>query len=314
MSEVGSVSKTPTTKRVLVTAFIVDSVDITLNAITAVITGSVVMLVESLKGVADLVAVGLLLIGHRRSMRKPTRLHPFGYGKEIYFWTVLSAFILLMITAGLSFYFGLQETLNPTAVETIGLAYIVLSISICTNSYTLIVSVRKLLAGKSVKKLPGELLHSTQVEPRTTSILDLMGTSSAIIGLTALLLYGITGYERLDGIGSIAISIALAFFGAILLASLRGLIVGQSASKEMESKIRQAALSVPEVRKIISLQTMLLGPNNTLVNIEINLQNNLNTNQVERVIENIRQEIEAVAPRVDAHIEPGSTSKSLLSN
>ena len=93
-------------KKVIVVSFVVDLLDIVLSIGVAIITGSVIMLTEALEGVSDLVASGLLWIGLKRSTRREDRSHPFGYGREIYFWTLLSALIMFGVTSTVSIYLG----------------------------------------------------------------------------------------------------------------------------------------------------------------------------------------------------------------
>ncbi len=94
------------------------------------------MLAESLEGVADLVASGLLLIGLRISKRS-SKLHPFGHGKALFFWTLISAIVMLIFGASSSIYFGVQRLLHPTEISKLLWAYGALCISIITNGYAL---------------------------------------------------------------------------------------------------------------------------------------------------------------------------------
>jgi divalent metal cation (Fe/Co/Zn/Cd) transporter len=95
------VSKPVTTKKVLLISFLVDLLDVTVNLVITVITGSTVMLAETLQGMADLTSVGMLLIGFRNSKRRSTSQHPFGYGKEQYFWALISIFLIIAVTSTL---------------------------------------------------------------------------------------------------------------------------------------------------------------------------------------------------------------------
>ena len=100
-------------KRAVVTSFLVDLGDIALNVTAMIVTGSVVLLAEALEGGSDLVASGLLFVGLRISNKRANKKHPFGFGKALFSWTMLSAFVMLVFGAGLSFYFGLQRFLVP---------------------------------------------------------------------------------------------------------------------------------------------------------------------------------------------------------
>lgn len=157
------------------TSFLVDLGDIILNVIVMVATGSVVMLAEAFEGLSDLVASGLLLIGLRISKRRPNKKHPFGFGKSLFFWTLISAIVMFIFGAGLSVYFGVQRFLHPEEVEKIHLAYGALCISIITNGYALSLSTRRLLDKEKLTKIFRIFFTTTHVETKNTFILDLTG-------------------------------------------------------------------------------------------------------------------------------------------
>lgn len=294
---------TVTTKRVLLTSFTVDAVDFLTNIFVAIITGSAVMLVEAMQGLADLTSVFLLILGFRRARQPPTKRHPYGFGKEQYFWAVVSAFIILMITASLSFYFGYQEFKHPTPVEALWLAYFMLLLAMCTNGYAFYISSKKLLSGRPVKNLVRVFFESSQVGPKTTAVLDLTGFCAALFGFIALVAYAITGDGRWDGIGAMVMAATLAVLAVFLLIGARSLIVGQSAPPELEANIIRAAKSVPEVQEILDLQTMLLGSDSVLVNIEVHLKNGLTTDQIEDVVDTIQKHIKALGEGFIVHVE-----------
>lgn len=294
---------TISTKRVLITSFTVDLIDFITNVLVAIFTGSAVMLVEAMQGLADLTSVFLLMLGFKRSRRPATKKHPYGFGKEQYFWAVISAFIILAITASLSFYFGYQEFKNPTPVEYLWLAYLMLAVGMTTNGYAFFTSAAKLLGGKPLKQLVKVFLESPQIGPKTTAVLDFTGFCAALLGFTALILYAITGDGRWDGIGAMVMAATLTVLAIILLIGVRSLVVGQSAPAELEANIRKAAKSVVHVQSILGLQTMLLGSDGILVNIEVHLKNRLTTDEVENIVDEIQKKIQTLQPGIIVHVE-----------
>jgi cation diffusion facilitator family transporter len=294
-----------TTRRVLITSLFVDVIDVVTNLVIAIITGSAVMLVETLQGMADLTSVCMLLIGSKRSHRRATKLHPFGYGKELYFWSLLSAFIILVVTASISFYFGYRQLTGGEPIEHLGLAYAILCIAVATNGYAFRLSARKLLGHRPLNDLPKVFLESSEVVTKTTTVLDAMGTLSAVLGLAALIIYGITGNSEFDGIGAMVMAVVLAVLSVLLLVGAKGLVTGQSAPESVEHKIREIALDAPEVKAILSLRTMILGSDKLLVNMEIHMQDGLTTDQVEDVIAQIEFRVKVIAGRkTQIYIEP----------
>jgi len=255
------------------------------------LSGSVIMLAQAFEGGADLLASGLLLIGVKRSKKPSDRKHPFGYGRELYFWTFLSALASLVITAGISFYLGLQRFLHPEPLYNITIAIIVLCISIATNGYAFSLSARRLISKGNGKKIWEALVHSGFIATKTTLILDLMGTTASILGLIALGLYALTGNAQFDGIGAMAIGITLALLTSFIIKGAKDMLVGQSAAVDVEEKIKTAALSFSSVQKILDLRTLQIGPEYLLVNMEIHVKNALTTDEIEILVDKMESAI-----------------------
>jgi cation diffusion facilitator family transporter len=253
------------------TSFLVDLGDIILNVIIMLVTGSVVMLAEAFEGLSDLAASGLLLIGLRISKRKPNRKHPFGYGKSLFSWTLISSMVMLIFGAGLSVYFGVQRFLHPEEIEKILLAYTALFISIATNGYALSVSIRRLLEEEKLSSLFRIFVETTHVETKNTFILDFTGTASAVLGLVSLLLYSLADVQFFDAVGAILIGLLIAVSSVMLIWGVKGYIVGKTASTETEESIRKAVLEVGGVAEILELDTMYIGSERLLVHIDISL-------------------------------------------
>src|SRR5687767_1076630 len=228
--------------KTVTTSFFVDLADIILNVIVMIITGSVVMLAEALEGVSDLVASGLLLIGLRKSKRRPNKKHPFGHGKVLFFWTLISAIIMLVCGAGSSIFFGVQRLLHPEEISKILLAYGALCISIVTNGHALLLSSRRLLEKESFKNLFKIILKSTHVETKNTFILDFTGTTSAVMGLISLILYQLAGIKDFDAMGAILIGFVISISSIVLIWGVKDYLVGKTASADIELSIRQAAM------------------------------------------------------------------------
>jgi cation diffusion facilitator family transporter len=285
---------------------LVDVVDIVTNTFVAIISGSAVMLVEALAGLADCFAMFLLLIGNKRSQKRATQLHPFGHGKEQYFWATLAGFVILIITATISFAFGWHAFKNPEAVNYIGLTWAVLTLAVVTNGYAFLQAARKLLNGRPWRQLMKSFGQSWDVASKTALVLDAMGTVSAMIGLTSLVLYGITGRHTLDGIGAMIMAVAMALFAILLLIGVRSLITGQSVPSKTQEKLKQAILSVPEVHEVVRLQTMIMGQDSLLANVDVNFKNDLDTDEIEKAIERIKRSVNDTFPHqsVQVNVEP----------
>ncbi len=207
-------------KRAILTSFFVDLLDILLNVSIVFFTGSVVMVAELFQAIADLTSSVLLWIGLKRPK------------KEVYFWTILSALIMLTVASSLSFYFGLQRFLHPEEVHNIFLAYMALMIAAISNGYAFFISAKRILDGKRFSTLVYSFRASPFIMTKNTFVLDLMGMSSAVVGLLALVLYHVYGDLRFDGLGAMCIGVILAFLSINLILDLSRLIRGGGVSRE----------------------------------------------------------------------------------
>jgi cation diffusion facilitator family transporter len=279
------------------TSFLVDLGDIILNVIVMLITGSVVMLAEAFEGFSDLVASGLLLIGLRMSKRRRNKKHPFGFGKALFFWTLISAIVMLIFGAGLSVYFGVQRFLHPEPVEKILLAYGALCISIMTNGYALSLSTRRLLEKEKFSKLFRIFLTTTHVETKNTFILDLTGTASAVIGLISVALYQVANIQYFDALGAILIGLLIAVSSVLLIQGVKDYLIGKTASAETEEDISKAVLQLREDIEIIELETMYIGSEKLLVHLDINIQS-ADPEDLEQIVEKIKEHVRKEVPIV----------------
>lgn len=285
-------------RRVIFTSFLVDLLDVVLSLTVAVLSGSVIMLTQVLEGIADLVSSGFLIVGLVRSGRVEDKMHPFGYGKEIYFWTLLAALVMFGVTATMSIFLGWQRFLKPELIHNLPLAFGVLALTFFTNGYAFYLSFRRLVKKRGVGQVIRIFYKSSLVETKTTFVLDLMGTVASFSGIVALALYYFTGNARFDGLGAIFIGVVLAILAYLLLLGIRDLLIGRSASVETEAAIRRAALKVGEVKSILDLKTMHIGSEKLHVDLDVNMQGRLTTRELEKLIDQIKQNIQTDVPSV----------------
>lgn len=285
-------SKPPVSaRRVVVTSFVVDLSDVAFNILIAIISGSVVMLTEGLQGSADLTTSALLWVGVQRARRRANRQYPFGYGRELFFWSLMAGVSMLILTAGLSFYFGLQRFLDPQPISHLPLALVVLAIGVITNFYAFNLSLRRL--GMSLRRPRHSLVvlrRSSLIESKSTLALDAMGTTAAFLGLLALGLYGLTGNFRYDGLGAMVVGATSGVFALLLIYEVKSMITGRSASAEVEAKVKDAVEEVKGVIKVLDLRTMMLGNEDVLVNVEVHVAGGLTTSEIEVLMDTIKRD------------------------
>lgn len=285
-------------KRIVFTSFLIDIVDLVSSMIIAWLSGSVIMFTQALEGMTDLASSAFLVVGLQRANRKEDRTHPFGYGREIYFWALISALIMLGSTATLSIYFGYQRFIHPEKIHDIIFAFIILAVTIGTNGYGFLLSYRRLSRQRPFHQILAIFYRSSLVEVKTTFILDLMGTVASIVGILALLVYTLTGDSRYDGVGAMIIGFALIIFGYFLILGIKDLLIGRSASSAIEEDIKKAALKVPEVDSILGIKTVHMGSERLLVDLDVHMKSNLKTRELEVLMDEIKAEVRKVVPTV----------------
>jgi cation diffusion facilitator family transporter len=288
-----------TPRKVIKTSLAVDITDFVFNSIVALVTGSSVILAEALQGLADLLVVLFLYIGIKRSARKPNRDFNFGYGRELYFWVLCSAIAMLIITATLSFYSGLMKVIYPTDLENTFWAYLVLVIAIVTNLYALSLSYKKLKSHPTRASIVKSFTSSRLIEIKTAFITDLFGTLSSAFGTIALILYAVSRNPQFDGLGAMIIALGIATFSIMMITEAKNMIVGRSVSPEIREEIRRIAKSHPLVENVLKILTMHFGSEEIYVNLNIKVKNNLETRQIEKLIEEIKSSIIKAKPEVD---------------
>lgn len=301
-------------QRVVWTSFAIDLTDLVLNLTVATLSGSVVILAESLQGAADLLTSSLLLVGVRQARRRANRQYRFGYGRELFFWILVAGVGMVTITSTFSIYFGLQRILRPEIITHLPMAYGVLGLGFCTNVYALSISLRRLEVIKFGHSFWERVANSAHIETKATLILDLMGTISALFGIFALIIYQLTGDQRFDGMGALLVGIFTAVLAVILIMEVKDLLVGRSAAPETEAEIRQIVTSVVGVKRLLDLRTMYLGSERVLVNLEVHLDQSLRTAEIEHLMDEIKDRVKQQVPAVHhIQIELETPTKSQLS-
>lgn len=288
--------------RVVATSLIVSISDVVLNFAISLITGSTVMLAQALQGLSDLVTGGILYQGVNRSKRKANNIYQLGHGREIFFWVLMAGIVMFVGTGGMSVYFGYQQFVDPHPVTSVWLALGMLLFGLSTNGYAFSLSVKRLNRLDPSRRWHHQLFHSSIVETKATFLIDLLGTTSALLGFIALTLYVITGNAMFDGLGSIVIGASMMCVAALLINDVRSLMVGKAVEPQVAERIIGSAQSVHGIQSVLDLRTMYLGSARLLVLIEVHVEDGLDTDQIEKIVDNVKEVVQANVPQVH-HIQ-----------
>ncbi len=276
----------------------------------AAMTGSSAMLSEGIHSVVDTGNQFLLLFGLRQSKKPATELFPYGRGKEIYFWSFIVAILIFALGAGISIYEGINHLISPNPIEDPFINYIVLALAFIFEGITLVIAIKQF---SKVKGKYGyiEAVHRGK-DPSQFIVLfeDFAALIGIITAFTGIFLGEITGNPYFDGIASIFIGIILGITASLLAYETKGLLIGESANKEIVSKIREIVSTFNEIENINEILTMHMGPDYILVNIAVDFISSIGSNEVEKIISQLDQKIKSVIPVVKRiFIEAESFSK-----
>jgi len=264
----------------------------------ALVTGSSVLLAEAFHSAADTSNEVLLLLGMKLSRRPPDREHPFGYGKEGYFWGFVVSILIFGIGAGLSVFEGIQKILRPHPLSHIWAGYLVLGGSALCDFISWRVAFKEFMP--LIKRLGffGAIKKSKTPAIFIVLLEDTAGLLGVILAFLALSLSQIFENVVFDGLGSIGIGVLLGFVAFLVSRETKSLLIGEAVSEDDLKKIREAIKGVPEVQEVLELLTMHLGPDEVLVNVNVNFVDGLNTDQVEEAIDKVEKAIRNVLPAV----------------
>lgn len=288
--------------RVVLTSFVISIFDVALNLLVALVTGSTVMLSQALQGLSDLITGGILFMGVKRSKRQSDNKFQFGYGREIFFWVLIAGIVMFGGTGAASVILGYNQFIKPEEIENIWLAIAMLVVGFSTNFYAFRLSLVRLKQHSRSGSLWRHLISSSIVETKATFIIDFLGTLAAVIGLISLVISMITGNEQFDGLGSIAIGLAMMVGAILLMKDVRDLIVGKSVDKDTSRRIIRAATSIDGVNKVLDLRTMYLGSEKLLVILEVHIQDDLDTDTIEKITDIIKTKVQRLVP-IAQHIQ-----------
>lgn len=274
--------------------------------VAAVFSGSSSMLAESYHSMSDTLNQVLLLYGLKRSQRKPDECHRFGYGKEQFFWSFMVAMILFGIAGTLSVREGYHKFLHPEPISHLGLTYMAIAVGLIFDGYAFSIALRSIkreMKSEEYKNLIEAVKQSRDPTVLTVFFEDVIALSGLLIAAIAIALVHFTGILIIDAIASIIIGVLLMVFAVILALETKRLLVGEAVTPLKRRRILKAVLSSEEVKKVISLKTMHLSSEDVLVTLEINYQDDLIVEELEKVNDRIEKKIKDIIPRAKVYLE-----------
>ena len=259
--------------------------------IAASITGSSAMLSEGIHSVVDTGNELLLLLGIRLSKKPADDSHPFGYGQELYFWTLIVALFIFAIGGGMSIYEGINHVRHPEPLTDPFWNYVVLGLAVIFEGYSWNVALQEFLASKNEDSF-WEAIRASK-DPTIFTIL--FEDTAALVGLIVAFIGVFSGHllgnVYLDGMASIIIGTILCGVALLLAAESKGLLIGEGANAETVASIKKITNEDPAVAKVVKVLTLHFGPQEILLNLEIEFKEDLETEELAIAVERLETSI-----------------------
>ena len=267
--------------------------------VAAALTGSSAMVSEGIHSVVDVGDGLLLLLGRHRSHRPADAIHPFGHGRELYFWSLVVALIIFGMGGGVSAYEGILHLRQPQPLQHVTWNYLVLGIAALFDGASWTIAIRALWRQKN----PNDGVWTAFQRSKDPSVfIVLLEDSAALIGILiafgGIFLGEKLGSPYLDGVASILIGLLLAAVAAVLAYEIQGLIVGERADGRVVQSIRAIVGQDPAVEQVNPPLTMQLGPHDVLVNLDVRFRRRLSMPDLEAAIERLERRIRERHPDV----------------
>jgi cation diffusion facilitator family transporter len=274
----------------------------------AAITGSSAMLSEGIHSLVDSGNSVLLLIGVRRSRQPASPTHPFGHGKELYFWSLIVAVLIFGVGGGFSVYEGIQHVRNPNPLEDAHWNYIVLAAAAVFESISFAIAWRQFSRERGDTPF-WQALHASK-DPATYTVLAEDGAALVGLGFAALGVFFSHQLDmpRIDGVASIAIGLLLAGVAVLLVRESRGLLIGEGIRPETARGIQAIAQAERGVTQVGPILSMYVGAEDVLVTFDLTFKSDIPAAEVAAAIRRIEHEIRARYPKVRRiFLEPRSS-------
>jgi cation diffusion facilitator family transporter len=273
--------------------------------VAAAISGSSSMTTEGVHSLVDCGNQILLLYGQSRAKRPPDLSHPFGYGRELYFWSFVVAILIFAVGAGVSVYEGISHLQSPEPPGDAALNYIVLAIAFALEGTSWAIAMREFGAGRGSAGWWASIKRSKD----PGGFIVLFEDSAALVGL--LLAAGGVWLShryadaRFDGMASIAIGVVLAAVAGLLARESKGLLIGESADPELIARLRKVVECRSEITAVNHVRTIHSAPDSIFVAISADFVDWLSMGEAERLIEAMEADLRATSPLISSiYIRP----------
>ena len=287
-----------TSKTAIIAALVGNLLIAVTKGIAAALSGSSAMLSESVHSLVDTGNEILLLYGLKRAAKPPDKVHPYGYGRELYFWSFVVALLIFAVGAGVSAYEGFVHIRHPEMIQDVWINFVVLALA------GIFEGVSWWFGWKAFSRVRrSRPIWDTFVASKDpTTFMVLFEDSAALLGILIAAVATFFSWRLklpwIDGAGSILIGLVLAIVAALLARESKELLIGERASPELSAAVRQTASEDPCVRKVVDITTSQMGPDQVIATIAVEIDEDLRVPDVERLIARIEESIRSRFPQL----------------
>jgi cation diffusion facilitator family transporter len=270
------------------------------------ITGSAGLMAEALHSLADTGNQGLLMLGSKRAKLGESSAHPFGHGRERYFWAFVVALVLFSLGGMFALFEGYDKLRHPHATDNAVVGYVILGVAVVLESFSLRTAVREARSHRPPDTSWWRFIRRAK-EPELPVVL--LEDTGALLGLlfafVGLMLSQITDNARWDAVGSMAIGVLLVSIAVVLVVEMKSLLIGEAASPEMQRAIIDAIKGAPNVTRLIHMRTEHLAPDEVLLAAKVEFDDSLSGRELTAAIDEVEAHVRAAAPAVTLiYLEP----------
>ncbi|MBH0113027.1 cation transporter [Novosphingobium sp. YJ-S2-02] len=281
--------------------------------VAASISGSSSMATEGIHSLVDSGNQVLLLYGQHRAGKPANARHPFGYGRELYFWAFVVAILIFAVGAGVSIYEGYEHIREPSAIADPTLSYIVLGIAFVLEGASWFIAVREFDAKRGGQSW-WQAIHDSKDPP---GFIVLFEDSAALVGLViaAVGVWASVHFEdpRIDGAASVLIGLVLATVAVLLAREAKGLLIGEAADPQLVHAMRTRLEAEPRITNVNHLRTIHTAPNSIFVAVSADFDDELPMGEAETMIEELETQLKAISPRISSiYIRPEKRENAIL--
>jgi cation diffusion facilitator family transporter len=266
--------------------------------VAAGFTGSSAMLSEAIHSVVDTGNQLLLLVGLKRAAMPADARHPFGYGLQLYFYTFVVAVLIFGVGAVVTFLHGLEKVLHPHPIERAWINYLVLGLGVLFEGAVWLIALKAFNKQRGGRSLLAEVRSSKDPTVFTVLFEDTAALLGLVVALAGIGLSELLGMPILDGVASLVIAAILAGTAFFLAVESQSLLTGEAASHETRIGINRIARAEPGVTGLNQARTMHFGPNEVLVALSLDFQDELPAGEVERIVTRIERKLKDAYPEI----------------